>query len=213
MKHAARVASAVLILLLGVRAASAMTSLRGGTGVINTPNTMVGSSTTLYMLHGDLHTLGQWSAGGFAEAGVLREEDDTLYNLKLRFFPELGPGLIGIPSAAVGIRGMAKENDKREFYLALTKTLDWPLTMIVTFGLSRLVSVKADQEPFVGLQVPLFGRVMLQGEYEGRTGQYNGGIGVLVTDSVYLYSHWLDYSGDGPDADTKVYGISYGRNF
>lgn len=205
--------AALVILLAGAGTASAMTSLNGGTGVINVPNTMVGSATTLYMLDGDLHTLGQWAAGGFAEGGVVREDDDTLYNLKVRFFPELGPGLIGIPSAAVGVRGMAKENDKREFYLALSKTLDWPVTMILTFGLSRAVSIDADQEPFAGLQIPFFGRVMLMGEYEGRTEQYNGGIGVLITDSLYVFSHWLDFTGEGLDADTKVYGVSYGRNF
>lgn len=208
-----RVATALLILLLGSSTARAMTSLRGGTGVINVPNTMVGSGTTLYLKDGDLHTLGQWSAAGFAEAGVVREGDDTLYNLKLRFFPELGPGLFGVPSAAVGIRGMGKENDRREFFLALSKTLDWPLTMILTLGLSREVSWHSDQKPFVGLQMPIFGRVMLQGEYEHRTRQYNGGIGVLITDSVYVFGHWLDYHGDGPDADKKVYGVSYGRNF
>ena len=209
-----RIAGLVLVvcMLACAGSARAVPTVRGATGLVFIPDTQVQDAAALFTEQGKVTTLGDKSFSAF-EGGLMSQDGRTFYDGKIQLLPDITSDEEWVPGVAIGIRGVAAENDRREFYLVTSKKFSYPQCTIVG-GLERVGAFKGSPtHGFYGLELPLFAGLEVLVDHENAGGTTNAGLRYTVAKTVSIYDYILDARGHTDTSKQNIVGACYQKHF
>ena len=206
MKHLA-------LLLLLAAPVLAVPTIRGATGLIFVPDAKLAQSTTAFFRDGKIGTGGTKNFM-FMEGGISNRDSETFYDFKLQALPDITTDQEWIPAVAMGIRGVGKINDQREWYLAVTKKFSFP-DCTLTWGLSKQEFWDSAKKSFWGIEVPLFAGISLLADRDGFGQGWNAGARWTFKKHFVIYDYVEDVRRKGPEPLSRrnLVGACYQSHF
>lgn len=206
------IATAVLALSLGAGAGLAVPTLRGATGFILVPTAQLTQAASIFTREGKVATSGT-QAYSAVEGGVLNEDGRNFYNGKLQLLPDITSDDEWIPGVAIGVRGVAGTNERRDYYAVVQKHFRFPDCTLV-FGMNKTVSWKhGDWKAFYGLEVPLFMGISVLADHEGQTRKTNVGVRWVLKKTFCFYDYLEDARGQTANPKVNILGACYQKQF
>lgn len=192
--------------------ARAVPTLRGATGFILIPSAKLQQAASIFTREGKVATSGTQSFSA-VEGGVLNEDGRNFYNGKLQLLPDVTSDEEWIPGVAVGIRGLASTNERRDYYALVQKHFTYPDCTVV-WGMNKEGSWKNGAwKAFYGVEVPLFMGISVLADHEGQTDRTNVGVRWVFMKTFAFYDYLEDARGKSAEPKRNIIGACYQKHF